>query len=140
MSTQENLNFEELNSLLDGTLDDLADLPEWKPFPAGAHKGKIVSWSQKAFEDKKLPGKTNIAMILKIQALETVEPADPTDLANPGQEVEFSYFLKHHSSEKAVEIGQGGFKKVMAALADYYKSNVPRELMEKYTGAEILVI
>ena len=27
-----------IDSILDSTLDDLADMPEFKPFPAGAHK------------------------------------------------------------------------------------------------------
>ena len=40
--TEQTLNLD-IDNLLDGTLDDLADAPEFKPFPLGAHK-IVMKW------------------------------------------------------------------------------------------------
>lgn len=58
-----------LDALLDGTLDDLADVPGFQTFPAGAHK-VTINWRK---VDKKP------AYSLTMTAIETVELADSSD-------------------------------------------------------------
>ena len=129
-----------IDTLLDGTLDDLADMPEFKPFPPGAHKVTIVSWTQKSLDDKKDASKKNVMMEMKIKAIETVESATGSDeVASPGQEENLSFFLVHHSSPQAMELGQGQFKEIMKALAANFGAKSNRELMADSTGAEVLV-
>jgi hypothetical protein len=133
-------NFPDIDQLLDGSLDDLADLPEFKPFPAGAHSATIVSWERKLFDDKADSNKKNTAIVVRFKADSTIEPTDPADVVSPGQETEYMYFLAHHSSPKAAEIGQGGFKALMASLVEFYGADTPRNLMEKSTGASVLIV
>jgi hypothetical protein len=136
--TNENLNLD-IDSLLDGTLDDLADAPEFKPFPIGAHK-IVMKWETKQLDDSKEKGKKNTIVTLKMKAIETVEtPAGSDEVCSPGQEENIGFFLVHHSSPKAMEIGQGAFKEIMKSLAAHYGAKSNRELMADSEGAEALV-
>ena len=136
--TNENMNLD-IDSLLDGTLDDLADAPEFKPFPIGAHR-IVMKWETKQLDDKQQSGKKNTLVSLKMKALETVEtPAGSDEVCSPGQEENIGFFLVHHSSPKAMEIGQGAFKEVMKSLAAHYGAKSNRELMAESEGAEALV-
>lgn len=136
--TEQTLNLD-IDSLLDGTLDDLADAPEFKPYPIGAHK-VVIKWETKQLDDKKLQGKKNTLVMMHMKAMETVETAAGSDeVCSPGQEETISFFLVHHSSPKAMEIGQGAFKEVMKSLAGHYGSKSNRELMADSEGAEVLV-
>lgn len=136
--TDTNLNLD-IDSLLDGTLDDLADAPEFKPYPIGAHK-VIINWETKQLDDKKMQGKKNTIVTLKMKAVETVETAAGSDeVCSPGQEENIGFFLVHHSSPKAMEIGQGGFKEIMKSLAAHYGAKSNRDLMADSQGAEVLV-
>ena len=136
--TTENLNLD-IDSLLDGTLDDLADAPEFKPFPLGVHK-IIMNWETKQLDDKKESGKKNTLVTLKMKAMETIEtPAGSEEVCSPGQEENIGFFLVHHSSPKATEIGQGAFKEIMKSLAGHYGAKSNRELMAESAGAEALV-
>jgi hypothetical protein len=136
--TTENLNLD-IDSLLDGTLDDLADAPEFKPFPLGVHK-IIMNWETKQLDDKKESGKKNTLVTLKMKAMETIEtPAGSEEVCSPGQEENIGFFLVHHSSPKAMEIGQGAFKEIMRSLAGHYGAKSNRELMAESAGAEALV-
>ena len=136
--TEQTLNLD-IDNLLDGTLDDLADAPEFKPFPIGAHK-IVMKWETKQMDDKKLQGKKNTIVTLKMKALETIEtPAGSEEVCSPGQEENIGFFLVHHSSPKAMEIGQGAFKEIMKSLAAHYGAKSNRELMADSEGAEALV-
>ena len=136
--TNENLNLD-IDSLLDGTLDDLADAPEFKPYPLGVHK-VVINWETKQLDDNKDKSKKNTIVTLKMKALETIEtPAGSEEVCSPGQEENIGFFLVHHSSPKAMEIGQGAFKEVMKSLAAHYGPKSNRELMAESAGAEVLV-
>lgn len=116
-----------LDSLLDGTLDDLADLPEFRPFPPGTHRVNI-KFEQKVVN--KHPG-----FEMKMKAIETVElPAGSSEepLA-AGAETSVLFLLDN-------EIGQGQFKKIMVSLAAHYGAKSNRELIADGQGAECLVI
>lgn len=136
--TTENLNLD-IDSLLDGTLDDLADAPEFKPYPLGVHK-VVINWETKQLDDNKDKSKKNTIVTLKMKALETIEtPAGSEEVCSPGQEENIGFFLVHHSSPKAMENGQGAFKEIMKSLAAHYGAKSNRELMAESAGAEVLV-
>ncbi len=117
-----------IDSILDGTLDDLADLAEFKPFPVGTHRA-ILSMEQKVVN--KHP-----CVEAKLKAVETVELPSGSD-AEPvsvGQEATVLYMLDN-------ELGQGKFKKLLKQLAESYGTDkTNREIMEAAQGSEVLVV
>lgn len=127
----------DIDSLLDGTLDDLADMPEFKPFPIGAHR-VTINMEQKVVGE--IP-----SIEVKITALETVELTDPTAtpcMAGDSTNVLFMLFKKDDKSGKMIpnELGQGQFKNFMTSIAPSFpelKSN--REIMEAAQGLEVLM-
>lgn len=115
-----------IDNLLDISLDDIADLPEFKVYPAGAHRCTI------AFE-KKMIG-THPAVELKLTLLETVELTDPSEVApEAGTESSVAYMLDN-------EFGQGNMKKVMVPLAQHFGISNVSQLMEAAKGTECLVV
>lgn len=117
-----------IDSILDGTLDDLADLPEFKPFPVGTHKAVLT------MEQKKVNNHPCIEV--KLKALETIELPSGTE-AEPvsvGQEGTVLYMLDN-------ELGQGKFKKLLKQLAETYGADkTNRQIMEEAQNAEVLVV
>lgn len=116
----------DVDSLLDSTLDDLADLPEFKVFPNGAHRVTVN------FEIKEVNGKS--AVELKMRALETMELQDPT--ATPlaaGDEGSVLYMLNN-------EFGQGGLKVILKPLAQGFGTSGIRDTMEAAADAECVVV
>lgn len=125
-------NFD-MDALLDGTLDDLKDLPEFKPFPRGVHRCTL------SIESKKIDGWP--AFELKLKALETVELSDSTtdQPVEKGAETSVAYFMKHEKDIVA-ELGQGKFKQIMAAAAEKFGAKKNGELIADAQGAEVLVV
>jgi len=122
MST-ENFN---MDSLLDGTLDDLADVPEFRAFPPGSHK-VTISWDTK-------PKDKAGYIILKLNALETLELNDASDTPLvPGTMATMQFNMQN-------EYGQSAFRKIMTSLAASYGQGSNRELIEKSEGSECVVI
>ena len=126
MNDQSNLNID-IDSLLDGTLDDLADLPEFKPFPAGATRA-IISWDT----SKKINGVPAIQCNLK--GIETVELANESD--TPIQAGDETSVLFQMDSE----FGQGKFKNLIAALKPVFGGNTNRETIEASQNGEVVVV
>lgn len=121
----------DLDSLLDGTLDDLADMPEFKALPAGSHRATI-KWEMKEVNEQTCPD-------LAIVVIETVELADATATpAATGDKTNVLFMFKKKDGA-ANEIGQGQFKAIMKSLAETYGSKSPRLLMEESNGAEVLI-
>jgi hypothetical protein len=123
----------DLDSLLDGTLDDLADMPAFKAFPAGAHRATI-KWEMKEVNGQVCPD-------LGITAIETMELA-AAEGAGPvavGDKTNILYMFKKKDGT-ANEIGQGQFKEIMKSLAATYGAKSPRILMEESNNAECLIV
>lgn len=122
----------DIDTLLDGTLDDLADMPEFRPFPTGIHKCTVN------MEVKEVSGQR--AVEVKLTAIETVElPSGSEDTPlNAGDSTNVLYFLTH-SNPKVAEMGQGGFKELMKVAAAHFGSKSNRELIADMNGAECLV-
>lgn len=123
MSNQENVN---IDSLLDGSIDDLADLPEFAVFPNGVHKVRI-KWEKK--EVNKHP-----ALELKMALIETVELANAADTPLAvGAESNILYMLDN-------EFGQGKMKEIMKVLSAATGTAKISETMEASNGMEVQVV
>lgn len=112
--------------LLDSTLDDLADLPEFKIFPNGAHRCTI------SFEEKTVNDHPSVEV--KLRVLETVELANSGDdpLA-PGDEGSILYMLDN-------EFGQGGLKALLQPLGAATGFSRLRQIMEAASGMTVKVV
>lgn len=117
-----------MDDILDGTLDDLADVPEFKPYPNGAHKVSIH------FERKEV--NKHPCVEVKLKAQETLELTDPEkDVPlEKGAEGSVLYMLDN-------EIGQGKFKELMKPFAEQYGAGKKlTELMKEANGADVAVV
>lgn len=115
-----------IDSLLDGTLDDLADAPEFKPFPAGTHKVVI------AITQKKIG--THPAFELSMKAVETIELSNPEDTPLAAGATTSEAFMMDN------ELGQGNFKKILKSLSDFFGAKSNRELIAEAQNLEVLVV
>lgn len=114
------------SSLLDMDLDDLADLPEFKVFPAGAHRC-VISWESKEVNN-------HPCQELKMKAQETVELSDVSDTPlSAGDEGTILFMLDN-------EFGLGKFKAAMKPLATHFGVSKISEVIEASQGAEVLVV
>ena len=115
------------DSLLDSSIDDLADIPEFKTFPNGIHK---VTVNFKEKEVNKHP-----CVEFNMSAVETVELSNPADSEplNEGDEGSVLYMLDN-------EIGQGKLKKILSVFAQQFGTSSLRETMEAANGCEVLVV
>ena len=117
----------DLDSILDSSIDDLADLPEFGIYPSGAHRVSI-KWESK--EVNKHP-----SMEMKMVMIETVELSSP-DTDEPvaaGTESSALFMLDN-------EFGQGAFKKIMKALAQACGTQKISETVEASNGMEVTVV
>jgi hypothetical protein len=115
-----------LDSLLDTVLDDIADLPEFKPFPAGAHR-VLCSLDQKV-----IAGKPAVELALKL--VETLELANASDTAPAeGSTCNVAYFLDN-------EYGLGNLKIVAVPFAAALGVSTIREAVEQVKDMEAVII
>ena len=114
-----------LDALLDGTLDDLADLPEFRPFVPGTYR---INFNFKADD------KDKAVYYGQLKILEVLEQVDPNEKPMEiGAETNVRFDLKN-------EYGQGGFKKIMLIAADKFGKKSNRELLEDMKNVECLVV
>lgn len=114
-------NDETMNDLLDETLDDLADLPQSKPFPAGAHKALM-------FITRNPTKKTTY--VVKFKHQETLEVTAPTaEMPKPGDESTMFIHTKTKDN-KPNEFGQGQLKMILKPLAERLGTTNISELLE----------
>lgn len=115
-----------LDSLLDFTLDDLADMPEFKPFPNGAYRCAI-SW-----EEKTINGKN--ALELKAKLLETVEMSNPMDdQPKAGAETSVLYMLDN-------EFAQGKLKAILLPICTHLNVTKLRDAINESQNLEVLLV
>jgi hypothetical protein len=124
-----------LDSLLDSSLEDLADAPTWQEFPPGVHRCIVEDVEQFKVEKSDEP---KAGIKIKFKGIETVEAQDPAKVIEPNQVTTVSFFLIH-PNENVMKSGQGGFKEIMAATAEQFGTGSNRELMEKLKGSEVLI-
>jgi hypothetical protein len=127
-----------MDDLLDGTLDDLADVPEFKPFAAGAHRVTISFDATKKIND--MP-----AIEVKLVHVETMELSDPEATPpNAGDSTNVIYILKKKDDKGNVvrnELAEGQFKNLLASLAPSFpEATTNRAIMEAAQGYEVLAV
>jgi len=116
----------DLDSILDSSIDDLADLPEFAVYPNGVHR-VIIN-----FEKKEVNKHPSVEM--KMKALETVELANAGDTPlEAGTEASVLYMLDN-------EFGQGSFKAIMKTLGEATGAGKISEIMEAAQGMEVQVV
>lgn len=116
----------ELSSLLDIELNQLADMPEFKVLPPGAHRVVLK------FESKKI--NDNPAVEVKLTLLETLELANATDTpCDVGTECAVMYTLNN-------EFGQGKFKELMKPLCAHHGITNLAKAVEASQSMEVVVV
>lgn len=122
-----------MDALLDGTLEDLKDMPEFKPYPRGVHRVILD------IERKKIDGWPIFEV--KMKAIETIELADAAadQPLEKGSEASVAYFMAHEKDIVA-ELGQGKFKLIMASAAEKFGAKSNRDLIADCQGAEVMVV
>lgn len=91
-----------MDAMLDGVLDDLADAPEFRPFPAGTHKVTITILQKKIG--------THPAFEVGMKAIETIELSNSEDTPlTAGATSSTAYMMD-------MEIGKGNFKKILPIM------------------------
>lgn len=122
-----NENNSALDALLDASIDDLADLPEFAIFPAGLLR-VVVN-----FESKTVNNHPSIEMKMKL--VETVELANPAadQPLKEGTEASVLFMLDN-------EFGQGQAKAILSTFAQACGTNNMRDTMEAANGMEVQVV
>lgn len=127
-----------IDDLLDSTLDDLADLPSFKPFSAGAHQCKLT------LEKKDIGGHPTVEATLVMG--ETIEYAEPTD-ANFDPEEEGAVDRRNKAGDSCSsaffldnDIGQGKFKQLAAVLGAALGLNHNGQIVEQTTDMDVVVV
>lgn len=129
-------------NLLDATLDDLADLKKFEPFPAGSYRQQI-SWELP--EDDEL-----VIVTFKLKNLECLEVpgVDEDKLPQVGKEATF--WMRLHKKDGSPILwddgsvndqDQGRLKEILKALAPVFNPEgtlTVRQIMEASEGAEVL--
>lgn len=119
----------ELDNLLDATLDDIADLPTFSPFPKGHHRVLAT------FGQKEINGKGAVTLDLKM--LETIEYANPQDAeTSPTKEGDTSNTMFMLDNE----YGAGNFKRCAAPFAEMVGSSQLRAIVEGVVDVECVVL
>lgn len=117
----------DIDSLLDATLDDLADLPEFKNFPVGTH-------SCLATLEKKVIG-DHPAVELTFKLKEHLELADGTteeEMCKPDDTASIAFMLDN-------EFGQGKFKKVATVFGEALGLSNLGEIVAQVTDIDVVV-
>lgn len=126
-----------MDDLLDSTLDDLADMPEFKPWEPGSYKVSI-KWDYSKYATEK-----TISVTMK--HVETLELNTP-DAVPPtvGDECKLTFFLtKADKVDPRIklknEFGEGAWKMFLFALAPSFPGT-KKEIMDASNGAEVGVV
>jgi hypothetical protein len=119
----------ELDNLLDITLDDLADLPSFKPFPVGVHRVLATMEADEISVKMKKP-----CVELSFTYLECLELADPTEEAPKEGDTANTMFMLDN------EFGQGAFKLCATPLGAALGTKSGRDTVDQCTDVECVII
>ena len=119
----------DLDNILDSTLDDLADLPSFEPYPAGAHRVLLTLESESISEKMKKP-----CVEASFKYIECMELSNPQDTEpKEGDEANTLSFLDN-------EFGQGAFKAMATPLAAALGVSSLREVIENCKDFEVVIL
>lgn len=115
----------DIDALLDATLDEIDDLPEFVTIPKGMHK-VLATFKMGTNKDKP-------SVKLMLTYLETLELADPEAVAPaPGSMASVNYLLTN-------EYGLGNFKKVAAPFREALGLNTNRDIIDGVKDVEVAI-
>lgn len=124
MAENQNADFD-MDALLDATLDDLADMPEFKPYPPGAYRVTLQL-------EKKVVNK-HPSFEAKFKLVEVIELANPEAVPpEVGAEASQLYMMDN-------EMGQGKFKKFMQPIGKALGLGSIREIVDACKGMELTI-
>ena len=118
----------DLDAILDISLDDLEDLPEFKPFPAGTHLIK-ASFESKVVNDKP-------AVEFRMTMIETQEYTVEVDDAAKCKEGDETSILCTLDNE----YGQGNLKKLAKPFGEMLGTSRLSEIVESVKDIECAVV
>lgn len=129
-------------NLLDASLDDLADLKKFEPFPAGSYRQQI-SWE--------LPDDDELVIVtFKLKNLECLEVPGVEEDKLPQVGKEATFWMRLHKKDGSAILwddgsvndqDQGRLKEILKALAPVFNPDgtlTVRQIMEASEGAEVL--
>jgi hypothetical protein len=116
----------DIDSLLDGTLDDIADLPEFKAYPPGTHL-VLSSMALKDINDSK-------AVEFSFKYMEASELANSQDAAPKQGDESSTLFMLNN------EFGAGNFKRFAEKYAEKFGPGTNREIIEGWTDLECVIV
>ena len=124
-----------LDSILDGTLDDIADLPSFAAWPAGAYRALLVD----GFKQKSINDKTAFELKLKNkEVLEITNAAEAEEAPKVDDETSLTFGMDS-------DIGKGFFKEAIMPFVkhlglDPKTPGAIRAAVESSKGLEVLVV
>lgn len=125
MSDKE-MNFD----LLDGTIDDLADLKAFEPLPKGSYL-LAIKWSRKDIND--MP-----ALILDMSVIEVLELVDNSkEPPATGATTNIAFILKKKDGGRN-EVSEGQLKEIVKVLAPVVGGATIGEIITNSEGAQIV--
>lgn len=116
----------EFDDLLDTTLDDLEDAPEFKPYPPGAHRVTA------SFDLKEISGKQTPELSFKY--LELLELSDPQDETPKEGDTANTIFMMDN------EFGVGSFKRCSLPFGEALGLKTGREIIEGVKDVECVIL
>jgi len=117
----------DLDDLLDSSIDDFEDLPDFEPYPVGTHR-VYGTLSLKEVNDK-----VNVEFSMK--AIETLELKDKVKDQPLAEGAPASVLFNFGS-----EWGRGAFKKVFAGTAEKLGATSNRQLIENFQEVDCVVV
>ena len=125
------MSIELLRGLLEDSIEDIADLPSFKPFPAGAHTCTI-KFEQKEVND-------NAGIVVTFTLVETQEQDNPDETpATAGDTC--SVFCALQGTEDQVKFGKGRLKEILVPLGEHLGKTDSFEIMEDMQNAEVAIV
>ena len=125
-------NAEQLMALLDGTLDDVADLPEFVNPNPGTYSVEVKEFGLKEVNKQKLP---YISLIFK----ELIEAADDSKEPQTLPIETSQTFFVFDKDGGVNEFAQGQWKMFLAPLKEITGAGSNMEVMTASKGAELIV-
>lgn len=127
--------------ILDQTVEDLADLPEFKPWPAGTYLIELTTDIEEVEQTLENGNKVKREVPKLVFGFKEVVELDNPDEEAPGEKAKFflsTYLVKKDGTRN--EFGEGQLKMVLMALKDMYPdATTNRELIKAASGTLLAV-
>lgn len=136
-ATQDNSNeskdLSDIDSIMDSTIDDLADYVPFEPFPLGSYKCQL-SYEADTIGEKELP-----AIRITFTLLEVIEMVKPGSVApEEGRKVSIVYIMVKKDGDPNA-MGQGQLKEqILTPLKEVYGGDKISEILGAADGSSVI--